>query len=365
MLTFLGRTRAYFRGAKSRLRRHQTMRITHFIGLSLATAGLALTLGAASSAPAQTWGVTKTLPIGGEGAWDYLTVDAPSHRLFVPRTTHTIVIDEESGKVLGDIPGQKGAHGVAVVPKLNRGFITDGGGTGAIIVFDLKTYAVLGRIQTVPDSDGIIYDAKMDRVLAVSGDGGTLMTFRPDIDPVNGKVDSIDLGGKPEFLAADGAGKVFINLEDKDLVAVVDLKSGKVINRWPVAPGGAPVGMALDPATHSLVIGCRKPQMMVFMSTDSGKITASLPIGAGVDAAKVDGGQAFASSADGTLTVAAQKNGKWEIAQTVTTPRAARTMGIDPATHRIFMPTAELEPATTGRPKPKPGTFMIVVVAPQ
>jgi DNA-binding beta-propeller fold protein YncE len=332
------------------------MRSMHFIGLSL---GLALTLGTASSAPAQTWEATKTIHIGGEGAWDYLTVDPQSHRLFVPRTTHTQVIDEDSGKVLGDIPGQKGAHGVAVVPKLNRGFITDGGGTGAIIVFDLKTYAVLGRIQTVPDSDGIIYDAKQNLVLAVSGDGGTLMTFAPDIDPAKGKVTSIDLGGKPEFLAADGAGKVFINLEDKDIVAVVDLKSGKVINRWPVAPGGAPVGMALDAATHTLVVGCRKPQMMVFMNAETGKITATLPIGPGVDATKVDGGQAFASSADGTLAVASL-DGK--LLQTVKTPLAARTMGIDPQTHRIYMPTAELEPATTGRPKAKPDTFMIVVV---
>jgi DNA-binding beta-propeller fold protein YncE len=330
------------------------MRITHFIGLSF---GLALTL----AAPAQTWDVTKTLHIGGEGAWDYLTVDPQSHRLFVPRTTHTLVLDEE-GKVLGDIPGQKGAHGVAVVPNLNRGFITDGGGTGAIIVFDLKTYAVLGHIQTVPDTDGIIYDAKQNLVLAVSGDGGTLMTFAPNIDPGSGKVDSIELGGKPEFLAADGTGKVFINLEDKDIVAVVDLKSGKVINRWPVAPGGAPVGMALDAATHTLVVGCRKPQMMVFMNAETGKITASLPIGPGVDATKVDGGKAFASSADGTLAVASL-DGK--LLQTVKTPLAARTMGVDPTTHQIFMPTAEMQPATTGRPKPKPDTFMIVVVSPK
>ena len=332
------------------------MRITHFIGLSF---GLALTLGAA--APAQTWDVTKTLHIGGEGAWDYLTVDPQSHRLFVPRTTHTLVLDEE-GKVLGDIPGQKGAHGVAVVPNLNRGFITDGGGTGAIIVFDLKTYAVLGHIQTVPDTDGIIYDAKQNLVLAVSGDGGTLMTFAPNIDPGSGKVDSIELGGKPEFLAADGTGKVFINLEDKDVVAVVDLKSAKVIARWPVAPGGAPVGMALDAATHTLVVGCRKPQMMVFMNAETGKITASLPIGPGVDATKVDGGKAFASSADGTLAVASL-DGK--LLQTVKTPLAARTMGVDPTTHQIFMPTAEMQPATTGRPKPKPDTFMIVVVGPK
>ncbi len=194
------------------------MRLVHILGLSAAFA-LALT-----ATHAQTWSVTKTYPIGGEGSWDYLTVDAPSHRLYVPRSTHTQVIDED-GKILGDIPGQKGAHGVAIVSKLNRGFITDGGGTGAIVIFDLKTYAVLGTIPTVPDTDGIIYDAGQNLVLAVSGDGGTLMTFAPDIDPAKGKVTSIDLGGKPEFLASDGVGKVFVNLQDKDLVAVVDLKT--------------------------------------------------------------------------------------------------------------------------------------------
>ena len=326
----------------------------------IASLTLALTLAAA--APAQTWSVAKTYPIGGEGAWDYLTVDAASHRLFVPRTTHTQIIDEDSGKVLGDVPGQKGAHGVAVVPQLNRGFITDGGGTGAIIVFDLKTYATLGRIPTVPDTDGIIYDAKSNLVLAVSGDGGTLMVFPPNIDPANGKVTSIELGGKPEFLAADGSGKVFINLVDKDIVAVVDLKSAKVIARWPTTPGGSPVGMALDPATHTLAIGCRKPAMMVFMDANTGKVTTSLPIGPGVDATKIDGAQAFASSADGTLAVASLKDGK--LLQTAKTPIAARTMGVDTTTHRIYIPTAEMEPAATpgGRPHAKPGTFMIVVV---
>ena len=151
----------------------------------------------------------RPYPIGGEGAWDTLTVDAAVAIVCLSRAaTHTQIIDEDSGKVLGDVPGQKGAHGVAVVSKLNRGFITDGGGTGAIVVFDLKTYATLGSIKTAPDTDGIIYDAKQNLVLAVSGDGGTLMTFAPDIDPASGKVTSIELGGKPEFLAADGAGKV-------------------------------------------------------------------------------------------------------------------------------------------------------------
>ena len=341
------------------------MRITHFIGLSFGLAALALTLGVAA-APAQTWSVTKTFPIGGDGAWDYLTVDAPSHRLFVPRTTHTQIIDEDSGKVLGDVPGQKGAHGVAVVSKLNRGFITDGGGSGAIVVFDLKTYATLGSIKTVPDTDGIIYDAGQNRVLAVSGDGGTLMVFPPDIDPASGKVTSIDLGGKPEFLAADGTGKVYINLVDKDLVAVVDLKTSKVIARWPTAPGGKPVGMSLDPVRHVILIGCRGPQKLVVMSTETGNVVAALSIGSGVDAtAATPGSEAFASTGDGALTVAATRlGGTWEVIQSVKTPPGARTMGMDAESHRIFMPTAELEPAATpgGRPRPKPGTFMIVVV---
>jgi DNA-binding beta-propeller fold protein YncE len=274
-----------------------------------------------------------------------------------------MVIDADSGKVLGDIPGQTTAHGVAIAPKVGRGFITDGGGGGGIVIFDLKTYAVLGRIPTMPDSDGIIYDAALGRVLAVSGDGGALMTFKPDIDPKSGKIDApITLGGAPEFLASDGTGKVYVNLEDKDVVAVVDLNSRNVIARWPVAPGGHPVGMALDPKTHRLFIGCRKPQKMIVMNTTDGKVEASLPIGAGVDATKTMAGEAFASCRDGSLIVAAEKAGKSEINQIVKTPEGARTMGVDETSNLIYLPTAELEPATTGRPKPKPGTFMIVVV---
>jgi outer membrane protein assembly factor BamB len=311
------------------------------------------------------WAVVQTFHIGGEGSWDYVTIDAPNHRLFVTRSTHTQAIDTDSGKVLGDIPGQVRSHGVAIVPKLNRGFITDGGGPGAILVFDLKTYATLGKLAAMPDADGIIYDAKLDRVLAVSGDGGALMTFAPDIDPANGKVTSIDLGGKPEFLASDGSGKVFVNLEDKDVVAVVDLKSRSVVSRWPVAPAGHPVGMAIDPAAHRLFIGCRNPQKLVVMNDETGKIEAALPIGAGVDATAAAAGVAFASAGDGTLTVAAEKSGAFAVVQTVKTPTGARTMGMNAVTHRLFLPTAEMEPATTGRPRPKPDTFMIVVVGQQ
>ena len=315
-------------------------------------------------ASAQTsWQVLKTFHVGGEGGWDYVTVDAPNHRFFVTRATHTIAVDTNTGKVLGDIRGQLRSHGVALVPKLNRGFITDGGGSGAIIVFNLKTYAVLGRIPAMPDSDGIIYDQKLDEVIAVSGDGGALMTFRPDINPNGGKMDPpINLGGAPEFLASDGTGRLYVNLEDKDVVAVVDLHSRKVIARWPVAPGGHPVGMAIDSASHRLFIGCRNPQKLVVMNSENGSVEGSVPIGSGVDATQFVRGEAFASCGDGSLVMADQKSGKWEVEDTVKTPAGARTMGLDRITGRLYLPTAELEPNGKGRPRPKPDTFMIVEV---
>lgn len=335
----------------------------HTIRFSLGLAALLLATGPLP-ASAQNWEVLNTFHVGGEGGWDYVTVDAPQHRFFVTRSTHTMAIDERTGKVLGDIPGQARSHGVALVPKLGRGFITDGGGSGAIIIFDLKTYAVLGKIPTMPDSDGIIYDAKLNKVIAVSGDGNALMTFSPEIDPKSGKIDpSIQLGGAPEFLATDGSGKVYVNLEDKDVVAVVDLKTRTVIARWPVAPGGHPVGMAIDPAGHRLFVGCRNPQKLVVMSTEDGKVETSVPIGAGVDATRFEQGHAFASCGDGSLVVAGEKDGQWSVEQTVKTAAGARTMGLDRETHRIFLPTAELEPNPSGgRPRPMPGTFMVLEV---
>jgi DNA-binding beta-propeller fold protein YncE len=334
------------------------------IVLSLAALGLAGCL----PALAQTqWSVTNTWHIGGEGAWDYVAVDADTHRLFVTRSTHTMVIDAATGKTLGDIPGQKRSHGTAIVPAAGRGFITDGGGSGAIVVFDLKTYATLGTLAAMPDADGIIYDKAQNLVLAVSGDGNALMTIKPDIDPVNGKIDPpIALGGAPEFLASDDAGKAYVNLEDKDLVAVVDLATRKVTARWPVAPGGHPVGMAIDRKTHRLFIGCRNPQKLIVMSTVDGNVLADLPIGAGVDATKFHAGYAYASSGDGTLTIVGEKAGKFEIEQVVKTPAGARTMGIDDSTDKAYLPTSEFEAPAPGaaskRPKPKPDTFMIVEV---
>jgi DNA-binding beta-propeller fold protein YncE len=312
------------------------------------------------------WTVANTFHVGGEGGWDYVTLEPASHRLYVTRSTHTMVLDSESGKTIADIPGQKRSHGTAVVPSAGRGFITDGGGEGAIVVFDLNTNQVLGSIKAQPDADGIIYDKFSNLVLAVSGDGGTLMTLKPDADPKTGKLDSvIDLGGKPEFLTSDEAGKIYVNLVDKSQVAVVDIRTKKVLAHWPVAPGGSPVGMAIDRKNHRIFVGCRNPQKMIVMSTDDGKVIADLPISAGVDATKFDGTQAFASCRDGKLYVAAETApSKYEIVQTVNTPQGARTMDVDLGAEKIYLPTAEFEAGQSGgRPAMKPGTFIIVVVA--
>lgn len=311
------------------------------------------------------WAVQNTFHIGGEGGWDYVTFDPQTHQLYVPRSTHTLVIDAESGKTLADMPGQKRNHGVAIDHKSGRGFITDGGGDGAVVIFDLKTNEVLGSIKAQPDADGIIFDPASGLVLLVSGDGGTLMSLKPDIDPKTGDLDPpIDLGGKPEFMASDGKGKVYINLVDKGQVAVVDIKSRKVLDHWSVAPGGSPVGMSMDTNKRRLFIGCRNPQKLIVMDANNGKILADLPIGAGVDATKFDGSQIFASCRDGKLYIARETSPEnFEIAQTVQTPEGARTMDVDHSAHKVYLPTAELEPAKPGRrPQAKPGTFMIVVV---
>lgn len=338
------------------------MRMMIFIVLALTL----LLFAGLSTALAQTdWAVVKTFQIGGQGGWDYVTVDPQTHRLYVPRTTHTMVIDGESGKIIADIPGQKNAHGVALAPTAGRGFISDGGGQGAVVIFDLKTYGILGSLPAMPDADGIIFDPKSGSVLVVSGRGKALMSFKPDIDPQNGKIDEpIALRGEPEFLASDRAGKVYINLMNTHEVAVVDFEARKIVAHWPVAPGGLPVGMAIDPDGGRLFIGCRGSQKLIVMSTKDGKVLSDMPIGASVDAVKLDSGQAFASTAGSQLFVASETlPGKFEIVQTVKTRDGARTMGVDPTTHRIYLPSAEYGTAANGRWGPKPGTFMILVVA--
>ncbi len=325
-------------------------------------AGAGFAVGLAAQPPSA-YRIVRTLHPGGEGGWDYLTVDAAHQLLFVPRVTHTQVLDASSGALVADILGQKHNHGVAIVPSAGRGFISDGD-DGAVVIFDLKTYQLLGKVKAEADADGIIYDAATNKVLLVSGDAGVLIPIAPDVDPKTGSVDpEIDLGGKPEYLAVDGRGRAYVNLEDKDMVAVVDLKAAKVVAKWPTAPGGSPVGLAIDPANGRLFIGCRKPQQLIVMSTANGKILADLPIGSGVDATGF-AGDAYASCGDGTLTVVREvQPGQFRAIEQLKTATGARTLGLDPQSHTLYLATAEFEaPAAGKRRVTKPGTFKVLVV---
>jgi DNA-binding beta-propeller fold protein YncE len=335
------------------------------ISLAVFAAPIVQAQSPAGTAGAGTYKVSQVFQIGGEGGWDYLTVDPENKLLYIPRTTHTMVLDAVTGKTIADIPGQKRNHGVALVPGVGRGFISDGD-DASVVIFDLKTNQALGKIKADVDADGIIYDPASCKVLLVCGDAGTLIPIPPDVDPKSGKADAaVNLGGKPEFLVADGQGKAYINLVDKNQVAVVDTKAMKVVDKWSTTPGESPVGMSMDQKYRRLFIGCRNPQKLIVMSADNGKVLADLAIGPGVDATQFDG-SAFASCSDGTLAVAGETSpGEFEIVQTVKTQQGARTMGSDPTTHTLYLPTAEFEPATgQQRPKPKLDSFMVLVVRP-
>jgi hypothetical protein len=333
--------------------------------LTLSIVAIAGSFGQAQpSAPAAgPYRVAQTFHVGGAGGWDYLTVDPQRKLLYVPRSTHTIVVDAASGKTVADIPGQRRNHGVAVVASAGRGFISDGQ-DASLIIFDLKSNKVLGKVKAADDADGIIYDPGCGKVLVSCGDANVLAVIAPDVDPRSGKADAtVALGGKPEFLVAD-QDKIYVNLVDKDQVAVIDSKTMKVVHKWPTAPGGAPVGMSMDPVKRRLFVGCRKPQKLIVMSADDGKVLADLPIGAGVDATQFDG-DIFASCRDGTLAVARETApGKFAIVQTVATKPGAKTMGLDPTTHTLYLPTAELTGGGSGKSRPlaQPGSFMILIV---
>jgi hypothetical protein len=342
-------------------------RITsNLVAVVLALCG-AMPAHAQSRPAAGPYHVAEIFRIGGAGGWDYVTVDPEHKHVYLPRTTHTMVLDAATGKSVADIPGQKGNHGVALVPGAGRGFITDGK-DGSVIVFDLKTFAVLGKVKAADDADGIIYDPASRKVLVSCGDAGVVVPIAPDVDLKTGQADAaVRLGGKPEFLVADGKEKVFINLVDRNRVAVLDTSTMQLVEKWPTAPGGAPVGMSMDTEHRRLFVGCRRPQKLIVMSADDGKVLADLPIGAGVDATQFDNGYAFASCRDGSLAVARETSpGRFQIVQDLKTRPGAKTMAIDPTTHTIFLPTAEFGKETDARSRPiaKPETFMVLVVRP-
>jgi hypothetical protein len=341
-------------------------KVVLFVAAALAAVATSRAAARADDDPKTQYAVQKTLPIAGDERWDYALFDPSTQHVFVTRVTHTQVIDPATGKVVMDITGQKHSHGTAVAPALNRGFITDGDDS-SIVIFDLKTGEVLGKAEAGEDADGIIFDAGTNKVLAGCGDAQKLAVFSADADPKSAKADLVDLGGKPEFIAADGMGKAYVNVNNKNEVAVIDLKTLAVTARWPTGAGTKPTGLAIDPKGHRLFVGCRN-QKMIVMSTDDGHVIAELDIGKGNDACQFDPGaqEAFASCGDGTLAEIDESSpGKYDVASVQTRP-GARTMALDPATHTLYLPTAEFGPPAEGgkHPAPKPGTFMIVVVAP-
>ncbi len=343
-----------------------TIRATLALSLALAASSLALAQ-AASSGPYRLSNIA--LPdVGVAKYWDYLRFDEDSGQLFAALGSHMAVINPENGKVTANIGEAVRNHGVALAPAAGRGFISDGD-AGAVIVFDLKTHAVLGKIKVEEDADGIQFDPVSNKVWVVSGDAASVTGIDVNVDVNSGKADTpVALGGKPEYLQIDG-GKAYINLTDKNEVVVVDTVAGKVTARWPVAPGGANTAMAIDREHHRLFLGCRKPQKLVVMDATNGAVLAALDIGEGCDATGYDDGYAFASTRDGHLSIAQETSaGKWEIVQTVTTRPWSGTMAVDPKTHAVYLHTCEFERPLTAFGKldktnpVKPNSYMLLAV---
>lgn len=337
--------------------------------LAATTAGASAAGKSAASKPAGDGLQVKTIwHIGGEGRWDLLAVDPAAKRLYVPRQTHMQVIRTDTGELVGDLKDTPGVHGVAIVPDVNRGF-TSNGKDGTVTVFDLKTLKIEGTVKAGQNPDAILYDPASKKVLCFNGKSNDATVIDPKAEPAKAAVATIALGGKPELAVSDGKGRVYVNLEDKSAVAVIDMKQMKVTDTWKIEGGEEPSGLAIDTKHHRLFAGCAN-QVMAVLDAKTGKTLATVPIGKGVDGCAFDlgTGEAFAScGGDGVLTIVKETSaGKFEVVQTVQTQRGTKTLALDPTTHTIYLPTAEfLEAAAGSRPTIKPDTFMIVVVAPK
>ena len=322
---------------------------------------------AASPAPGPSgYHLLKKIPLGGEGFWDYLIFDSPTRRLFISRGTKVVVLDVDSGKVVGEIPNTDGVHGIALASDLNRGF-TSNGRAGTVTIFDLKTLQVTGSVQAGTNPDAIIYDPASKRVFAMNGRSKDVTA----IDAATGKaVGTIPVDGKPEFAAADGAGHVYVNIEDKSEEQQIDSQNLKVTATWPLAPCQEPSGLAMDTANRRLFAGCDK--LMAVINADTGKVIATPPIGEGVDAAAFDPGTGYAFASNGgsgTLTVVHEDSpDKYSVVEDVPTQAHARTMALDPKTHQVFLVTADFGPApaaTADNAHPRPtmvkDSFVVLV----
>lgn len=325
-----------------------------------------LLVGGCLGAAEAPYAVVTRLPVPGDGRWDYCLVAPDGHALYLPRSTHTQIVDPATGAVLHDLLPTPGVHGVALVPALERGF-TSNGGDGTLTVFHTRTGSILGTVHGVEDADGILAEPATQQILTCCGDADALVSVPWNLDPSSPPAPvRTPLGGKPEAAAADGHGLVYVNLVDRAAVAVVDARTHAVTATWSIAPGAQPTGLGYDPVTHLLFVGCRNHRLVVLDATH-GTVITQLPIGAGVDACAVRGAEAFASCGDGTLTVVhIDGPAAVHVAQVVPTDVGARTLAVDPTSDAIYLPTAQVAPGTTTgphhRPTYVPGTFHVVVV---
>ena len=306
---------------------------------------------------------------GNREYFDYMTFDAASHRLYLSHGSEVLVVNADTGKEEGKISGLKASHGVALVPEVGRGFISDGA-QGKAIAFDLKSLKVTGEVNAAPDADCIIYDPASKHVFTFNGDSKNATA----IDPASGNVvGTVDLGGGPEFAVADGRGTIYNNLEDKSEVVAIDSSSLKVKSRWPIAPAAAPAPIAMDREHRRLFVAGREPAMMVVMNADDGKVIQSFPISDGADAEVYDAksGLVFVSTREGWVHIFHEDSpDQYSEAGKVKTEFGAKTMAYDSKTDRIFVDTAEFgkapEPTKEHphpRPAPVPGTFHVLVYA--
>jgi DNA-binding beta-propeller fold protein YncE len=322
------------------------------------------------AAAAAGYHVVKEIPLGGEGGWDYLTVDAAARRLYVSHSTKVTVIDVDSGKPVGDVEKLSGVHGIAFADDLGRGFISNGR-SSTVTIFDLKTLATLSEVKVTGENpDAILYDPFSSQVFAFNGRSKNATVLEAKTGKVVG---TIELGGKPEFATTDLKGRIFVNMEDLSEIAVIDAKTLAVKAHWPLKPCQEPSGMAIDRKHHRLLSGCDN-EMAAVVSTDSGKVITTVPIGEGVDANAFDPGTDLGFSSNGgagTLTVIREETpDRFSVVENVPTRKGARTMALDEKTHTVYLATAQFGPppaATTEQPHPRPtilpNTFTILVVS--
>jgi len=330
------------------------------LGVAVFTGAFLLAVSAAPGASG--YKVIKTLPISGEGGWDYVYVDSDARRVYVSHATQVVVLDADSYEVVGSIPDTQGVHGIAIASDLGRGF-TSNGRSNDVTIFDLKTLKTIGTVKTDANPDAIVYDSVSKRVFTFNGRGKNTTAISAADGTVAG---TLALGGKPEFAVADGNGSIFVNNEDTSELIQIDSQKITETHRWPLAPCKSPSGLAMDRKNRRLFAVCDE-KVMAVVNADTGKVVATPTIGEGVDASAFEPATqlAFASNGDGTLTVVHEDSpDKFTVVENVPTKKSARTMALDLKTHNIFLPAADFDPPAPGerRGKMKPGSFVLLVL---